>query len=141
MKEKLRTLKCFRVIGLSTRTSCHLESNPETARIPGLWLRLLDKGSMFQIRSRVNRIEYLTIYTNFECDWRGAFTAIAGQRVLGTNQPPEGLEEFAFEAGQYLLFTANGKSADAVDKGWKRAFRSISPPTRSTRELTRTTLR
>ncbi len=91
---------------------------------------------MFQIKSRVSRIEYLTLYTDFENKRDGPFSVIAGQRSLRVSEPPDELQAFTFSGGEYLVFTANGKSPEAVDKGWKRIEEFFAASTEYRRAFT-----
>lgn len=84
-----------------------------------LWFQLLDHGTVYQIPSRSNRMEFLTIYLNFENDSLGPVTVIAGQRVHRVWRTPEELEFFDVPGGKYLIFAAEGTMPECAARVWR----------------------
>jgi predicted transcriptional regulator YdeE len=91
---------------------------------------------MFQITSRVNRIEYMTLMTDYEPRNHDTFTIIAGQRVTTVDFVPDGLEAFRFPGGDYLVFYARGEMSWAVDRAYEEIDRFFQSSAEWSREWT-----
>lgn len=119
LKKRIRRIKGFQVIGQKARSLMQHELESGKSEGGRLWFRLLDTGDVYQIPSRSNRVEFLTINLNFENDALGPVTVIAGQRVHEVWRIPEGLEVFDVPGGKYLVFTAEGDMPECASRVWR----------------------
>lgn len=67
-------------------------------------------------------IAIYSIYTDYESDYRGKYTAIIGMKVNSLDSIPEGLVGRVFEGGEYVKFIAKGEMPDAVADTWRKIW-------------------
>ena len=100
------------VAGLEARTTNAEEMNPATARIAGLWARFFGENVMSLTPHRDSaELRNFGVYSGYESDASGAFDITAGVAVT------QG-ETVVVEAGDYLVFSANGAMPQAVISAW-----------------------
>ena len=93
-----------RVYGLSTRTTITQEMDPSQAKIGPLWQRFDQEVPVdYQNGERV-----YGVYSNYESDATGAFSAVAAY----DGKKRATLEEVTLPSGKYLLFEAEVNGAD-----------------------------
>jgi len=63
-----------------------------------------------------------SIYTDYESDYKGKYTAIIGYEVSSFDQLPEGLVHKEIGGGKYHRFLAKGAMPDAVIQTWKEIW-------------------
>ena len=104
------------VAGISTRTTNAEEAHPATGRIPPLWGRFFGENVMGTTPHRdPAELRNFGVYSNYESDAQGAFDVTAGVAVA------EGAT-VQIEAGDYLVFPADGPMPHAVVGAWAMAW-------------------
>lgn len=90
---------------ISARTS---NASPEMGEvIGGLWKRFYSPEIAGALKNRAD--EYaLGIYTEYDSDEKGAYTAAVGCAVSGTDGLPEGMRAITIPAGRYAVFSITG---------------------------------
>lgn len=112
-------LNAFSVAGPSVRTTNADEARPATGRIPGLWAGFFRDNVMGLTPHRdATDLRNFGVYSGYESDVTGAFDVTAGVAVTqgGSAQ---------IEAGDYLVFKANGPMPQAVLGAWMAAWQYI----------------
>lgn len=108
-------IKGFKLIGIEVRTT---NLNNQAANDLGnLWTKLLSENLLECIPNKLSD-EILAIYTDYESDYTGAYTAILGVRVSSLALVPEGLIGREFPQDNFLKFTAKGIMPNAVVESW-----------------------
>lgn len=103
----------FNVIGISVRTS----NNVGGRDIGNLWGKFLGEGIFEKIPNKTSYDVY-GIYTDYESDHTGDYTAIVGFQVSSSNEIPEGMVGITIPASNYEIFTAKGKMPECVYEKW-----------------------
>lgn len=99
------TIAPFQLIGLSVRTS---NNDGRAAKdIAELWGKFLAEGLLNKIPHKVDDTVY-SLYTDYESDHNGPYTALLGCRVTSLADLPEGMVGRAFPGGNYVQLTARG---------------------------------
>jgi predicted transcriptional regulator YdeE len=105
----------FKVIGLSVRT---MNANGQSAKdMTMLWGRFFSENILHKIPNK-NSDEILAIYTDYESDFTGDYTAIIGIAVSTLDDIPSGLIGREFKADNFQKFTAKGVMPQAVVDSW-----------------------
>ncbi|SFB73651.1 Predicted transcriptional regulator YdeE, contains AraC-type DNA-binding domain [Flexibacter flexilis DSM 6793] len=105
----------FNVIGIAVRTT---NANQQAAQDLGkLWETFFSQNIMAQIPNKVSD-EILSIYTDYESDYRGAYTTVLGMKVSSLDHVPEGLVGRHFPAEKFQVFVAKGAMPQAVVNTW-----------------------
>lgn len=106
----------FKIIGIAVKTT---NKNGQAMTDMGqLWNRFYSDDLISKIPNKTGKDIY-SIYTDYESDYKGAYTAIIGCKVTTLDSIPTGLIGREFSGGQYLKYTAKGKMPDAVINQWK----------------------
>jgi len=108
----------FYVLGLEARTSNALESNPQTAKIPGLWQQFGSVEFYGKVKHKLAKEKPFAIYHNYESDYLGAYSVTVGYQVPGLDDTPADLMGLRVPGGRYLMFTAEGNPTLAVPAAW-----------------------
>ncbi|EJL77672.1 GyrI-like domain-containing protein [Variovorax sp. 2RAF20] len=109
-------LDAFRVAGLTARTTNHEENDPATARIGALWDRFFGEQTYESTPHRTADVRLFGVYSAYESDTRDAFDVTTGVAVSG------GEGSLAIEAGDYLVFTGQGKMPQMIIATWQRIW-------------------
>ena len=105
----------FKVIGISIRTT---NENGQSAKdIETIWGRFWNEKIQEQIPNKVNDDIY-AIYTDYETDFKGAYTTIIGLPVSSLENIPEGFVGITIEKTEYKKFVSKGKMPEAVVNTW-----------------------
>ncbi len=111
-----RHLNAFAVAGPSVRTTNADEASRATGRIPGLWAGFFRDNVMGLTPHRDQTdLRNFGVYSGYESDAHGAFDVTAGVAVT------QGASA-QIEAGDYLVFEANGPMPQAVLGAWMAAW-------------------
>ena len=111
----------FEVVGIETRTSNAREMTIDGS-IPKMWGRLMGEGLLSKIPNRVGS-EVIALYTDYRSDKDGEYTYVLGAKVSSAGQLPPGLTARKVPAGNYSVFTAQGKlTPDAVVSLWRQVW-------------------
>ncbi len=126
MELQVITRDPLEIVGLETRTSNLKESNPKTARIPGLWHRFFAEQVGAQIPKRKNPEVLLGVYTRYAGDRSGEYSLIVGAEVGQLDPIPAGLSGISIPSARYFVFPASGPLPQAVIEAWGRIWNYFS---------------
>lgn len=109
---------------ISARTS---NASPEMGEvIGGLWKRFYSPEIAGALKNRTD--EYaLGIYTEYDSDEKGAYTAAVGCAVSSADGLPEGMRAITIPAGKYAVFSITGEldaqqQLAALQKLWQELW-------------------
>ena len=111
-----QNLEAFNVIGISVRTS-NKDGNARKD-IGALWKRFMSEGLMNNIPS-IDSDEIYCVYTEYESDANGPYTAIIGCKVKDLNSIPEGFIGKLIPAANYHVYNSSGNLNDSVAETWQ----------------------
>lgn len=106
----------FRVAGIAVHTTNRDEASPDTARIGPLWSRFFSEQIAASTPRRTHDARIFGVYSGYASDAHGAFDLTAGVAVSG------GTDSVAIEAGDYLVFTAQGPMPQVMIATWQRIW-------------------
>lgn len=105
----------FKVIGIFVRTT---NENGQSAKdIEAIWGKFWNEKIQEQIPNKVNDNIY-AIYTDYETDFNGAYTAIIGLPVSSLESIPKGFVGITIEKAEYQKFVSKGKMPEVVVNTW-----------------------
>ncbi len=105
----------FKVIGISIRTA---NANHQSQQDLGkLWGQFFTENIVAKIPNKISS-HILTIYTDYESDYTGEYTAIIGVPVSTLDEIPDGLIGREFEAENFQKFIVEGETQCAVVDAW-----------------------
>lgn len=108
----------FTVFGFKTQTKNQDEMTAETAKIGPLWQRFFAQAApRLQPTSKV-----YGVYSGYESDFNGSFDVYAAANTLSA-QDVAGLEAVEIQAGNYLVFSAEGELPQACIDLWGEVWR------------------
>lgn len=99
------SIDAFNIVGIEIRTTNVDYKGAE--EIGAMWGRFLSEGILQQIPNKVDDTIY-SLYTEYETDHTGAYTAVLGCKVTSTDNIPEGMVSKRIEGGNYAKLTAKG---------------------------------
>jgi predicted transcriptional regulator YdeE len=114
--------EAIRVVGVSLRTTNAAEARPASARIPGLWRRVLADRVPDRIPGRKEPGVLVAVYANYETDHHGPYTILVGAEVEAAAPVPAPLAAVAVPASRCLLFEARGPMPAALLAAWGRVW-------------------
>jgi predicted transcriptional regulator YdeE len=103
------------IIGISVRTTN--KNNQSVTDLGSLWSRYYVENISEQVTNKISSDVYV-IYTDYESDYTGTYTAIIGLLVDGIITVPKGLTGYTFKHDNFQIFTAKGIMPDAVINTW-----------------------
>lgn len=109
----------FKIIGISVQTSNQNGQNAED--IGNLWGRFFSENLIENIPNSLGN-EIYAIYTDYQSDFTGGYTAILGLKVSSIDTIPTGLIAREFDAGNFKIFTATGIIPNAVIDTWEEIW-------------------
>ncbi|HWZ14825.1 MAG TPA: GyrI-like domain-containing protein [Mucilaginibacter sp.] len=111
----------FNVVGISVRT---INQNGRSQKDIGeLWTRFTTADLIHQIDDRVTDDIYC-IYTDYESDHTGYYTAVLGCKVNALTRIGEGFTGISVPKGKYEVYTLSGKFPDNVGDAWRHIWNS-----------------
>lgn len=110
---QLTEIQEITVTGMSVRTKNEEEFNPQTARLPYLWVQFLDS----KIRAQQDSPVY-GVYHHYESDSSGYYTVTAGIEIANESKAKH-LDRVTIKAGSYLVFEAEGTNPSAIINAWQ----------------------
>ncbi len=119
MDLKRQQIDSFTVSGLRVRTGNAAEHVAETAKIGPMWGEFFARGLADDMPARQVNSAVYGVYSAYESDASGQFDVTAGVAVT---QPAEGFDAVVVEAGDYLVFEAQGPLPDAVIATWGKIW-------------------
>ena len=112
MKE---TISDFKIIGISIETTN--ENGKSMEDLGKLWNDFYSLGISDKIPNKTSE-EVYSLFTNYESDYTGKYTAIIGHKVANLDNIPDGFLGKEFKGGTYSKFIAKGKMPDAIINIW-----------------------
>ncbi len=103
----------FNVIGISVRTN----NNVGGKDIGNLWAKFMSEDIFEKIPNKSSYDVY-GIYTDYESDYTGDYTAIVGCHVSTLDEIPAGMVGKIIPASNYEIFAAKGKMPECVYGKW-----------------------
>ncbi|MDN3582688.1 GyrI-like domain-containing protein [Mucilaginibacter flavus] len=111
--------KGFFLQGISVRTT---NENGQAAKDIGeLWGRFMADNVQEKIEDRITDSVYC-IYTDYESDHTGPYTAVLGHPVSSMDNMPAGLIGVAVPASEYVRYIASGRLPDCVGEAWQEIW-------------------
>jgi predicted transcriptional regulator YdeE len=120
MDLKRQQIDAFTVAGLRVRTTNATEHQPDTAKIGPMWGRFFGEELAESIPGKSANSPIYGVYSAYESDASGAFDVTAGVAV---NASIKDFESVLIEAGEYLVFEAQGTLPDAVISTWGKIWK------------------
>ncbi len=117
VEQKAEKMEVKKIIGISVVTTN--ENGQSNKDIGALW------GKFFEMSSQIpNKIsdDIYSIYTDYETDYTGKYTAIIGFEVSTLNEIPNGFIGREIGGGKYKKFLAKGEMPRAVVETWKKIW-------------------
>ena len=115
----MEKIEHFKIIGIKTETTN--ENGKSATDLGKLWDQFFDENVPNQIPNKESE-EIYSIYTDYESDYKGKYTAIIGLKVSSLDQIPDGLIGREFNSGKYQKFVAKGLMPNAVVESWKEIW-------------------
>ena len=111
----------FFLIGISVRTT---NQNAQSAQdIGGLWTRFTTENLGQQIPGKLSDDTYC-VYTDYESDYTGAYTAVLGCRVASLDNIPEGFTGIIVPDGDYKVYYLEGQFPANIGAAWQHIWAS-----------------
>ena len=105
----------FKIIGIAVRTT---NANGQAATDLGkLWGQFISEA-VSKIPNVISE-EVIAVYTDYESDYQGTYTAIIGKKVSSLDEIPKGMIGREFPAKKFQKFIAKGEMPNAVVQTWK----------------------
>ena len=115
----MEKVESFKIIGIAVETTNQNGQNAED--LGNLWGQFFADNLMENIPNRIENDIY-AIYTDYESDFRGGYTAILGLKVSSLENIPSGLIGREFEEGNFKKFCAKGIMPNAVIDTWEEIW-------------------
>ncbi len=114
-KTDLVHLDAFNIIGIAARTTN--QNAQARTDIGELWTRFMQDNILQQIPGKVTDDIYC-VYTDYETDHTGPYTAILGCKVNSLTEIPDGFTGITIAAEKYEVYFLEGKFPDNVGDAW-----------------------
>jgi len=105
----------IKVHGIMCRTTN--ADNKAAIDMKQLWERFFAERILEQLEKRSNT-NIVSIYTNYESGYEGAYSAILGSEVESGSELPNGFVEHIIETGEYLVIEIDNPTPDRVVAAW-----------------------
>lgn len=115
MDDDVVQISSFKIVGVSVRTT-NIDGQ-SMADMGQLWNRFYSEDIISAIPNKINDDVY-AVYTDYDTDYRGGYTALIGCKVNALDSIPQGLIAREFKGGKYIKHVAKGKMPDAVINQW-----------------------
>lgn len=109
----------FKIIGIAVETSNH--NNQAATDLTKLWQRFFQEKISDQITDKETEDIY-AVYTDYETDYTGKYTAIIGQRVNSLDNIPPGLVGKEINNKKLSRYVAKGEMPNAVVTVWNEIW-------------------
>ncbi|HKB45930.1 MAG TPA: GyrI-like domain-containing protein [Chitinophagaceae bacterium] len=118
-KTEIIEQKEFSIAGISVRTT---NQNGQSQKdIGDLWTRFMNENLLQQIHKRTSDDIYC-VYTDYETDHAGFYTALLGCKVHSLTQIPDGFVGITIVAGKYQVYFLEGKFPQNVGEAWRHIW-------------------
>jgi predicted transcriptional regulator YdeE len=120
-KTKISNQNQFYLIGISVRTT---NQNGQSQRdIGGLWTRFTTESIGQQIIGKVSDNMYC-VYTDYESDHAGIYTAVLGFKVSSLYDIPAGFTGITVPGGKYQVYYLEGEFPANIGAAWQQIWTS-----------------
>ena len=109
----------IKVIGISVETTN--QNNQAATDLGKLWNQFYAEAIADKIPDKESEAIY-AVYTDYESDYTGKYTAIIGQRVSKLDNVPEGLTGREIKNEKLIKYIAKGEMPNAVVKTWQEIW-------------------
>jgi len=113
--------KEFYVVGVSVRTTN--ENGQSQKDIGGLWTRVMNDNLLQDIEDKASADTYC-VYTDYETDYMGPYTAVIGCKVNSPDNIPAGFVGITIAAGKYRVYSLAGKFPENIHEAWMEIWNS-----------------
>jgi len=120
-KIELSEQKGFYVTGISLRTTN--QNGQSQIDIVNLWTKFMQENLLQQIETRVSDDIYC-VYTDYETDHTGFYTAILGCKVNSSGNVFEGFVSIIIQPGNYQVYYLEGEFPANVGEAWAQIWNS-----------------
>jgi len=111
----------FYLMGISVRTT---NKDGQSAKdIGGLWTRFTTENLIDQIADRISDDMYC-VYTDYESDHTGPYTAVLGCKVSSLNGITGGFTGVTAPSGEYLVYYLEGQFPANIGAAWQQIWAS-----------------
>ena len=115
-----QNLADFKIIGISIESTN--EGGQSIEDMGKLWEQFYADGISDKIPNKISD-EVYSLFTDYESDYAGKYTAIIGHKVESIEKIPNGLVGREFKGGRYTKLTAKGEMPDAIVDIWKKVWK------------------
>lgn len=126
MKPQVRTHNEMKFIGIDVRTSERMESDKSIAQMRSLHKKFVDEKIEATIPNRIDSDLYFAIYTKYERGHAGAYSYILASEVNDLTTVPDGMVALEIPKSQYLVFSTEGGTPEALANTWKQIRRYVA---------------
>src|SRR5579864_6366042 len=108
-----------RVAGLSIWTTNRAERERSTARIPALWMRVMQELWPDRLEQLGAVGPTMAVYSDYASDMNGQYRLLVGRELPRQFSVPVGLEAVEIPPGRYLEFSCKGILPELVIEAWR----------------------
>ena len=119
-KIEILELPAFFVAGISVRTINNGQAGKD---IKELWDRFFGENILLKIENKVSGDIY-NVYTDYENDHTGYYTAVLGCKVSSLEGLPDGLTGITVPESKYNVYSLSGKCPHNVLDAWAEIWKS-----------------
>ena len=124
MQKKIVEIEERKIVGLKIRTSYKEELNHKTSNISMLVRQYINSEIARILPNRKNPGIMITLYTEYESDYKGEYTYFIGEEVTEIGPLPKELTSTTIPAGNYAKFTTEpGELPDVLIKAWQEIWK------------------
>jgi len=116
---KTTTLSEFHIIGISVRTTN--VSNKALKDIGELFGNFVGQNMMGKIPEKITEDIYC-VYTDYESDYNGPYTAIVGCKVNSLDDIPTGFIGKTIPNAKYQVYKSTGKLSISLTRTWEEIW-------------------
>ena len=117
--KNVEQIDAFNIIGIAIKTTNENQQSVED--IGKLWERFFSENIAAQVPNKASDAIY-SLYTDYESDYTGKYTAILGMKVSSLDSIPKGMVGRQFKGGNYQKFTAKSLEPESVVDVWKEVW-------------------
>lgn len=109
----------FKIIGIEMKTTNNQSQSVKDLGI--LWDRFFSEEVSKKVPNKLSEDIY-SLYTDYESDYRGSYTAMIGVKVSSLDDIPEGFVGREFKGGTYHKFITKELGPESVVDLWKEIW-------------------
>ena len=109
------------VIGEVVRTTNSAELDQSTAKIPGLWDRVLSDSTLAGWSGRIGT-EFFGVYFDYESDESGAYSVLVGVGANSDEDTPAGASSVGLDEVHRVVFPVEGPMPAGLVEAWGRVW-------------------